>query len=995
MDEKDETISTGSPDTGAADAAGQPRRKTYAVIDGNSLMHRAFHAIPPTMNAPDGRPTNALFGFVSMLLKLMEDFSPDGVVVAFDKGLPIARMEILPTYKEQRPPRDPLLSEQFPMIRELLDALSIPNMVVEGWEGDDLLGTMARQGEAMDCDMLLVSGDRDTYQLATDHTHVVATKKGLTDVVVYGPDEVTELYDGVHPDQIPDFYGLKGDTSDNIPGVPGVGPKKASALIVEYGDLDEVIAHADEIKGKMGENIRDHVDDALVSRKVATINCEAPITFDPAEAAWPDFDPAEVEEAFDKLGFTTLKRRILAVGAKAGLYGDDSDEGAASGPTRPNIASKPLEGQAAWDALEDALAVKRWLGVYVDDIAAKGTLFDDDITVWIALASGWDLAIDVPAALGELRVIDPCEADTVQTAPVLAGISFDGRAIPAGSPSPEPAQILRFEGDDALRALEHAYKAGKVCSFTVKDDMHRLAPVDSSEPAVLDPSEADPSALFDIAVAAYLLDSNRSNYTPDVLVQAYLAWELPALVYQNADASEHRSRKAPAPLPDAASAALHGAAAAASALALHDEFLILLVADGSDGCMGGIEMPLVPCLVTLERNGMNVSPERLSELSAELDEQIQQIKERIFDAVGGPFKIDSPAALSSMLFDTLGLPTTDPDTGRPLKKTKKGFYSTNAKMLESFAQTEPVVADILDYRERVKIKSTYLDTLPHQILGDGRIHTTYNQTVTATGRLSSSDPNLQNIPVRSDLGRMVRTAFVPADDASVIVSFDYSQIELRLLAHLSGDPGLIEAFTSGEDFHTETAARVFEIEPSKVTPVQRSRAKAVNFGIVYGQTAWGLSQSLKITPVEAQEIIDRYYRTYPRVRDYLDQQVAFAYEHGWVATMFGRKRHVPDIYSQVPNVRQFAERTAMNHPMQGSAADIIKLAMVHVQQRLHDDGFAARMIVQVHDELDFDCPISEVDKLSDMVMSEMCDVVKLQVPVVVACSIGTNWAEAK
>ena len=348
-----------------------------------------------------------------------------------------------------------------------------------------------------------------------------------------------------------------------------------------------------------------------------------------------------------------------------------------------------------------------------------------------------------------------------------------------------------------------------------------------------------------------------------------------------------------------------------------------------------------------------------------------------------------------MLFDTLGLPTRDPDTGRPLKKTKKGFYSTNAKMLESFAGSEPVVADVLDYRERVKIKSTYLDTLPLQVQGDGRVHTTYNQTVTATGRLSSSDPNLQNIPVRSELGRMVRTAFVPADADSVILSCDYSQIELRLLAHLSEDPGLIDAFTNGEDFHAETAARVFGIDPSEVTPEQRSRAKAVNFGIVYGQTAWGLSQSLKISSAEAQDMIDRYYRTYPRVRGYLDEQVDFAREHGWVATMFGRKRHVPDIHSRVPNVKQFAERTAMNHPMQGSAADIIKLAMARVQARLFEEGFRARMIVQVHDELDFDCPKDEVEDLSALVRREMQGVVDLRVPLIVSCATGENWAEAK
>jgi DNA polymerase-1 len=421
----------------------------------------------------------------------------------------------------------------------------------------------------------------------------------------------------------------------------------------------------------------------------------------------------------------------------------------------------------------------------------------------------------------------------------------------------------------------------------------------------------------------------------------------------------------------------------------------MLAADGSAGCMAGIEAALVPELVMLERNGMNVDVRRLGELSAELGAQVDVLVDRICAEAGEAFNIDSPSQLSHVLFDVIGIPPKDPDTGRALKRTKRGFYSTNAKMLETLARDWPVVADVLEYRERMKIKSTYLDALPLQVQSDGRVHTTYNQTVTATGRLSSSNPNLQNIPVRSDLGRMVRTAFVPADDDAVVLSCDYSQIELRLLAHLSGDRGLIDAFMSGEDFHAQTAARVFGIPVDQVTPEQRSRAKAVNFGIVYGQTSWGLSQSLKISAREAQAMIDRYYDTYPGVRSYLDGRVAFAHEHGWVSTMFGRKRHVPDISSANPNLRQFAERTAMNHPMQGSAADIIKLAMVQVQDALWREGLSARMVVQVHDELDFDCPKAEVAALSELVPRIMQNVVELKVPLTVSCSVGATWAEAK
>ena len=971
-------------------SGGLPGGGTYAVIDGNSLKHRAFHAIPPTMNAPDGRPTNALFGFVSMLLKLMEDFHPDGVVVAFDKGAPQVRIDMLPQYKAQRPPRDPLLSEQFPMIRELLDAMSVPVYAVEGWEGDDLLGTMARQGEAMGHDMLLVTGDRDSYQLATDHVRIVATKKGISDVVVYGPAEVVELYEGVAPEQIPDFYGLKGDTSDNIPGVPGIGPKKASALIVQYGSLDGVLAHADEIKGKMGQNIREHVEDALVSRRVACIRTDAPVSFDPAEAAWPDFDPAEVERAFDALGFTALKRRVLAVGAAKGLEAGEGEQRRAGA----NLPAQALEGAEARAALEEAVAGGAWLGVYVDDGADEGTLFGLETTVWVALSSGWELdepyaGIARAACLGEAGEPEPAAC-------AFSSVSAAGVEVPSGRAASEPARVLCFKDDEADAALSLAYGKGRVSSFAVKEDLHRLVPVDSSQDALLDPAALDPARMFDVGVAAYLLDSNRSDYAPAPLTATYLPFELPSLEHLVPDdAPRRRSRAARQRVVDPESRMRVGIASCAAALALRMQLAAMLACDGSLACMDAIEMPLVPGLVVLERNGMKVSRPRLAELSEELDGQIAQIKARIFAEAGEEFNIDSPAQLSRVLFETLGLPTRDPDTGRPLKKTRTGFYSTNAKMLESFANTEPVVADVLDYRERVKIKSTYLDALPLQVLGDGRVHTSYNQTVTATGRLSSSNPNLQNIPVRSELGRMVRTAFVPAGEDSVILSCDYSQIELRLLAHLSADPGLVDAFTHGEDFHCETAARVFGIDPSEVTPEQRSRAKAVNFGIVYGQTAWGLSQSLKISAAEAQDMIDRYYATYPTVRSYLDAQIDFARAHGWVATMFGRKRHVPDIHSRVPNVRQFAERTAMNHPMQGSAADIIKLAMARVQRRLYDDGFAARMIVQVHDELDFDCPKGEVEALSAMVREVMQGVVELRVPLIVSCETGGTWADAK
>ncbi len=939
------------------------KRLTYAVIDGNSLMHRAFHAVQTPMNAPDGRPTNAIFGFMGMFLKLVEDFRPDGVMVAFDKGRPAVRMEMLPQYKAQRPPRDPMLSEQFPMVRELLEALRVPVFAVEGWEGDDLLGTLARQGSEQGCSMLLVTGDRDAYQLADANVSILANKKGMTDVAVLGPDEICELYEGVRPEQIPDFYGLKGDTSDNIPGVPGIGPKKAAALIVQYGSLDAVLADADNIKGKMGENIRAHAADALVSREVARIRRDAPVSFQAGEALWPAFDVAEVERALDAVALRTVKSRVLrlAAGGAHDGAGAQAGECRAQGHAGPNLPDQALCGQDAWDALDAACDAHAWVGCYFDAGQDTGSLFADESVLWVALDAGWTW----------------------------------GEGCQEGCAAPEPARVLRFEGEDALPALKRAYEACRVVSFATKDDLRLLYPLDSCEPFELDAADfatRRPGDVFDVAVAAYLLDSDRSDFEPSTLVEAFLPWGLPELEFAEV---AKKSRNAPAPAPSAESRVRRGMCAAASLVALRACLEARLAADGTQACMTDIEMPLVAVLAVLERNGMAVDLAELASQSGLLADQIAQIESRIYEEAHTEFNIDSPAQLSGVLFDTLGLPTNDPETGRPLKKTKKGFYSTNAKLLETFARDYPVVADVLDYRERVKIKSTYLDALPRQVLGDGRVHTTYNQTVTATGRLSSSDPNLQNIPVRSDLGRMVRTAFVPASEDNVILSCDYSQIELRLLAHLSADEGLVEAFLSGEDFHRETAARVFGVPAAEVTPMQRSRAKAVNFGIVYGQTAWGLSQTLKISPAQAQEMIDRYYATYPGVRTYLDAQVQLARQKGYVETMFGRKRHVPAIHAHIPAQRQFAERTAMNHPMQGSAADIIKLAMVRVQRRLLEGGFAAKMIVQVHDELDFDCPRDEVQALSAMVVQEMQGVVELRVPLLVSCAQGKNWAEAK
>lgn len=913
------------------------KRRTFAVIDGNSLMHRAFHAVPPTMNAPDGRPTNAIFGFLNMFLKMIDAFNPDGVVVAFDKGKPRVRMEMLPQYKAQRPPMDPDLHAQFPMIKELLTALNVPILQSEGWEGDDILGTMARLGEEAGCDMLLVTGDRDMYQLVTEHVNVVSTRKGLSDVAIMTPENVDDLYHGITPALVPDFYGLKGDTSDNIPGVPGIGPKKASALIAQYGSLDEVIAHADEVKGKMGENLRAHIDDALLSRKVATIRTDAPVELDFDETSFPAFSADEVSAALGTLGITAMQNRFLA------LIGGEGGAAAASSvfeiPAMVRAAAGDADALGAVAAeVSRAIDAGEWVAAVVDDDKEEGALFGLTRTLWLATSKG-------------LFALE--EGDGGTTA-VVDGFNF-AHGVIAG-------------------VLARLFVEGRVASPDMKALLHELSPIDSSELELMDPLATDSTRIFDTVVAAYLLDSDRSEFDEAYLADTYLQMALPA-----ARGAEGAGEDAPAP----------AARTAALMLALVAPLRECMARENAANVFDGIEMPLVPVLAKMERAGMLVDPDRLHSLSEGLATQITEVERSIRDLAGDEtFNIGSPMQLSHVLFDVMRLPT------KGLKKTKRGYYSTNAKVLSDLARDHEIVRLILDWREKSKIKSTYLDTLGPLRRGDGRVHTTYNQTITATGRLSSSDPNLQNIPTRSELGRTVKTAF-SAGEGSVFLAVDYSQIELRLLAHLSGDEHLVRAFNEGEDFHAETAARVFGVPVSEVTPDLRSRAKAVNFGIVYGQQAYGLSQSLHISMAEARDMIDRYYEAYPGVRTFLDNVVARAKQTGYAETMYGRRRHIPELKAKNPQLRGFGERTAMNHPMQGTAADIIKIAMTRVSRRLEEEGFAAHMILQVHDELDFECPIDEVERLTTMVRDVMEHVVDLRVPLIAEASTGITWADAK
>ena len=872
--------------------------KTIAVIDGNSIMHRAFHAVPPTMTAPDGTPTNAAFGFMSMLLKFIEEAQPDAIICAFDAGRPAFRMEAIEQYKAQRPPMDDNLKQQFPLVENLLEAMNIPVIRIKGWEGDDILGTIAARDEALGYRSLLVTGDKDAYQLASNLTQIVTTKKGISDVALYGPDEVMERY-GIRPDQVPDFLGLKGDPSDNIPGVPGIGPKTAMQLLQKYETLEGIYENLSAFKGKRLENLTNHKQDAYDSRKVATIIRDLDFDIDLESVVFPDFNPEEVTQAFNALRFSTHLKRVLRL---AGQEGHQSAE-------RLLKLDNVLSGEEAVNALDKAIEAQQLLGISAV-VANQASLFGDDF---------------------------------------ILAVSTD-------------SEQLLFE-EDAKNVFAKIVKKAHFATNNLKDLLHNIYPKDTSLQALISDEDLRLMNAFDAELAAYNLNSSGDDFSVAHLLDVYANQEI------NNDADEKKT-----------------ALLKAKALRILKEKLTAeLKHEGSYEAYFEIDMPLVAVLCIMERTGAAIDVEKLHALGEVTQKEIEQLRTRIIDLAGEEFNVDSPKQLSHILFEVLGL--------RPIKKTKSG-YSTNAAVLKELEKDHEIPSLVLRYRELSKINSTYIEALPRMCAGDGRLHSSFNESVTTTGRLSSSDPNLQNIPVRTDFGRKIRECFIPLQEGELFVSADYSQIELRLLAHLSQDKGLIEAFCSGADFHAQTASHVFGIPVEEITPELRSRAKAVNFGIVYGQQAYGLSQSLDIPFGEAKDMIDRYFEVYPGVREYLDNTIDQARACGYAETMFGRKRHIPELSARAANVRSFGERTAMNHPMQGSAADIIKLAMTEVSKRVAEEGLRAKLMIQVHDELDFSVPQEEVETLSALVKEVMEHVVELKVPLTVDINAATTWAEA-
>jgi DNA polymerase I len=825
------------------------------LVDGNNLAYRAFFALPEELATSEGFATNALLGFTNMLFKLLTDYRPKGVAVAWDMR-PVHRHELLETYKIERKPMPDLLAEQFPYFRPIVEAFGYRNLEFEGWEADDVIATLATRADEAGIKTTVVSTDRDAFQLVSDNVALMMTPRGVSDVHVYTPERV-EARLGIRPDQVPDFIGLKGDTSDNIPGIPGIGDKTAGQLIAQYGSLDEVLLHADQLTPARSKAVKEHAEQALAAKEIATMRRDLPVDCDPSELVLAPPDRSQLKEMFRRFEFRNLLNRV--------------DE---------------LDAAVPASALE------------VEGVA-------------------------VPWREGELSPRG------------VVGVAADGDRL-AVATAPEVVVGARGTGD--LREAEITAHDAKALRLPAADDT---------------------------MIAAYLIEPSRASYELDDL------------------AAEYGLELHPEPETEEETARLVRHAAAT--LRLREPLLERVRERGHEQLYREIELPLTPVLVAMEQVGVKIDTYRMGEITARLADRVEELEAKAYELAGEEFMIGSTQQVARILFEKLEL--------TPGRKGKTG-YSTDTRVLRTIRTEHEIVPVIEEWREYSKLLNTYLGPLPSLIGEDGRLHTTFNQTVAATGRLSTSNPNLQAIPIRTELGREIRSAFV-AEPGWKLVSADYSQIELRILAHVSGEPKLRDAFARGEDIHRATAAEVLGVDPAALTTGQRSIAKMINFGIVYGISAFGLSENLEIPREEAQAYIDAYLARFPHVQDFIQRTIEEAQEDGYSTSLFGRRRPVPELRASNRQTRGLGERLAVNFVMQGSNADIIKVAMIAIHRRLREEGRAARLVLQIHDELLLEAPENEVAAVKDLVREEMTRAYDLDPPLAVDIGVGEDWDEAK
>ena len=873
------------------------------LIDGHSILNRAFYGLPDLTNS-EGKHTGAVYGFLNILFRILEEEKPDYLTVAFDLHEPTFRHKMYEAYKGTRKPMPSELREQVPLIREVLTSMGVKTVSMAGYEADDLLGTLAFRSEKQGMDVTILSGDRDLLQLATDKIMIrlPKTSRGKTTIENFHAEQVLEKYQ-VTPPQIIELKALMGDSADNIPGIPGVGEKTATKLIVQYGSIENAHEHLEEVKpNKAKESLREHYDLAVLSKTLATINTDSPLEFAYEEARLQDLYTPEAYELCKRLEFKNLLSRFDAASVSQQTMTDDF------------FTCEDLSGA---EALFQKAAAKPYVGVELlcdrEDVYGVGIALEEEEVYHI------------------------------------------------------PAQGL-MTGDYLCGKLKELADTTVLCCMDVKSVLKHVKLTETSH-------------VFDTGIGVYLLNPLKSSYTFDDVAKEYLDGKL-LPTRENLlgkDSIQKAWEKSSEGLGTYACYVAYTALASRGLIekALHETEMWKVYTE--------IELPLVFTLNSMEEWGIRVKGEELKSYGEKLSVRIQELEKMIWEQAGEEFNINSPKQLGVILFEKMGIPGG--------KKTKTG-YSTAADILEKLAPEHEIIKNILEYRQLAKLKSTYADGLSAVIEPDGRIHSTFNQTITATGRISSTEPNLQNIPVRMELGRLIRKVFVP-EDGFVFLDADYSQIELRVLAHMSGDEKLIQAYREAQDIHRLTASQVFHVPFDEVTPLQRRNAKAVNFGIVYGISSFGLSQDLSITRKEAAAYIEKYFETYPKIKGFLDELVATGKEKGYVSTMLGRRRPIPELKSSNFMQRSFGERVAMNSPIQGTAADIIKIAMIRVDERLRRENLRSRLILQVHDELLIETAEDEKETVMKILSEEMHHAASLKVELEIDMHGGKNWFEAK
>ncbi len=891
------------------------------LIDGNNLAYRAFYALPPEIATSDGLPTNALYGFCLMVLKVLAEYKPGAVIVAWDSREKTFRHEEYEEYKAQRKPMPEPLVEQWPYFEELSAAFGFVNLALPGYEADDILAALARQAEAEGRETIIVTGDRDALQLAGQHVRIMANTKGVTEVRIYDPAAVEERF-GVPPRLIPDLIGLKGDSSDNIPGVPGIGDKTAAQLLERFGSLEAVFANLDQVEGaKRRELLRENRELAFLSRRLALLDREVPIAIDAVGLCPPRPDKERLKELFSRLEFTSLFERLEQLPVAEAVAPAGKGAAATRGRT---AAVAQLPEVRHWEAVSAEADLVADLGLdrarpvgLASECMAQGRLGGPG-RLWLAQPSG---------PISSLPENPPLRLPTA----FYEGLTL--AEIEVG----ERERNALGESLPGLSVICHDLKSQRLLRGLIQQAAH------------------------DTYIAGYLLAPGRRDYRLEDL-----AAELGV------------------PLPGAGHC--EGRTAAAVVLPVASEQERRLREQGMWDLFQEVELPLTPVLIAMEEAGVHLDCYRLGEMAGKMQDQLEELEASIYELAGETFNLGSPQQLSRILFEKLGLARQ--------RKTKTG-YSTDAKTLEALRGSHPIVGLILNHRELSKLLSTYLLALPQAVdPGTGRLHTTFHQTVTATGRLSSSDPNLQNIPVRTALGAQIRQCFT-AEPGNLLVVADYSQIELRIMAHLSGEPALLEAFRRGEDIHARTAAEVFGIAEDQVDSQHRRYAKAVNFGIMYGISAYGLSQSLGIEREEAEAYIARYFERMPRVKTFIEETIAEARARGYATTVFGRRRPIPELKASSFQERSLGERLAVNSVIQGSAADIIKVAMIRCHGRLLREFPRARLVLQVHDELLCEVPAEEAEAVRGAMVEEMVQAYPMDPPLGVDAGVGPDWLSAK